>query len=230
MNTLLSNYYTKSIRLTPDGFSLFKLTENGMALRQDHQTAENVLLTNVAPQFFDFDSQPAQEIDVVVATHVPMLIPDIIYKEEQARDYLRMQHNITHIGQHYCDSLGLYRSLYFLTQNECDTIRVLNCQPKYKSEASLLFAFLQEQGKKDAVLLSMDDKFADIIVMHDNAPALVNRITRMDNVDILYYTLNCVQQFGLSSPTLYVHYFNKTNKKLNDLLSNYHSEVIFLNR
>lgn len=228
MSTLISNYYTKSIRLTPDGFSLFNQNEKGEVIRQDYQSAENVLLTNVAPQFFNFEVQPAQSIDIIVATHVPMLIPDIIYKEEQAQDYLRMQHNITHIGQHYCDQLGLYRSLYFLTQNECDTIRALNCQPQYKSEASLSYAFLKEQGKKDAVLLSMNEKFADIIVMHDNAPALVNRLTRIENVDVLYYTLNCVQQFGLSSPTLFVHYFGQKNKKLNDLLSNYHSEVIFL--
>ncbi|MCQ2264606.1 MAG: DUF3822 family protein [Bacteroidales bacterium] len=228
MSTLLSSYYTKSIRLAPNGFSLFNQNEKGEIVREDYLTAENVLLTNEAPKFFNIESNENMSIDIIVATRVPMLIPDIIFKDEQARDYLQMQHDVSQFGKHYTDALGNYRSLYFLTQNEFDTISKLGCVPHFKSEATLLYEFLMRQDNEEAVMLSVNDTFVDIIALHGKQPALVNRLTRIEPVDILYYTLNCTQQFGLSAPTLFVHYFTKTNKKLNDLLKQYHNDVIFL--
>jgi len=66
------------------------------------------------------------------------------------------------------------------------------------------------------------------MAMHGGEPSFVNRLTRTENVDILYYTLNCMQQFGLASPTLFVQYFSDNNRKLNDLLKKYHQHVVIL--
>lgn len=228
MSKLLSNYYTKSIRLTPNGFSFFSENEKGEIIRKDYLNAENVLISNEAPKFFGMTSDNRNPLDIIVATHIPMLIPDIIYREEQAREYLQMQHDISQYGKHFTDEIGRYRSLYFLTKNNYDIIESLDCIPQFKSEGTLLYSYLREQGKDDCILLSINDKFVDIIALHGKEPALVNRLTRIENTDILYYTLNCMQQFGLNAPTLFVHYFTQTNKKLNNLLQQYHNEVIFL--
>ncbi|MBR4136580.1 MAG: DUF3822 family protein [Bacteroidales bacterium] len=225
MNPILTAYYTKSIRLTPNGFSLFSL-ENGKLKREDYGNEENVLMTQKVPAFFRLsDDEPKTPVDVVVATHVPMLIPEVIYDEAKMKDFLAMQFDVSQLGQAFADQLGLYRSLYFLTQNECDTLKSVPFQPVFKSEATILYDFLLHQVQGDAVLLSVNDHFVDYFAMHANAPALVNRSTRTENVDILYYSLNCMQQFGLSEPTIYVHYFSTPNKKLNDLLRHYHNKV-----
>ena len=228
MDTTLSNYYKKSIRLTPNGFSLFKVNDNGKVERHDVPAGENVLLTTKAPEFFDMETATPQPIDIIVGTHVPMLVPDVIYDEAKAKDYLNMQFDITHYGQHFSDQLGHYRSLYFLTQNEYDTINHLPCIPHFISEGTLLYRFLCEKGESEAMLLSVNDHYVDVIATHGGEPSFVNRLTRTENVDVLYYTLNCMQQFVMNTPTLFVHYFNKPYKKLNDLLMKYHEKVVLL--
>ena len=110
--------------------------------RHDVPAGENVLLTTKAPEFFGMETATPQPIDIIVGTHVPMLVPDVIYDEAKAKDYLNMQFDITHYGQHFSDQLGHYRSLYFLTQNEYDTINHLPCIPHFISEGTLLYRFL----------------------------------------------------------------------------------------
>ena len=227
MNALISKFYTKSIRLTPDGFSFYKISDNELEHR-DFVNNQNVLITTEAPKFFDFGSQDIQPLDIVVATQPAMLVPDSIYSDDKAREYLKLQFDISQIGQHFSDQVSHYRALYFLNQNEYSTVNELKCLPRFVSEASLLYKFVSEQNQKDSMLLSINDTFADIIVLHQNEPSLVNRITRMENVDILYYTLNCVMQFGLSAPAIFIHYFSKTNKNLNDLLKQYHNNITIL--
>lgn len=228
METLLSAYYTKSIRLTPDGFSLFRQTEGGGLERQDCPAGENALLTTLAPGFFGLCADNMQTIDVIVGTHVPMLVPDVIYDESRARDCLAMQFDLTHYGQHFSDTVGHYRSLYFLTRNEYTTVNQLPCIPHFVSECSLFYRFLRGRGEPEAMLLTVNDGYVDVMAVHGGEPSFVNRLTRTGEVDVLYYTLNGAQQFALESPTLFVQYFNKTNKKLNDLLVKYHPKVVFL--
>ena len=47
-------------------------------------------------------------------------------------------------------------------------------------------------------------------------------------MDLLYHTLNSVQQLGMAAPTLFVHYFTKPNRKLNDLLARYIDHITLL--
>lgn len=225
---LLTQYYKKSIRLTPDGFSLYNLSESGKLESRSFPVSENALLTKEAPIFFNFKEASEQHIDVIVGTQTPLLIPDILYEEDKAKEYLRLQYDITQLGKYYCDSLGKYRSLYFLTQNEYATLSALPCSLHFISEASLLCNFLQDIDTSDSLLISVNESFVDIIMTHRNEPVLVNRIFHIEPVDVLYYTLNCIQQYALSEYRLYVQYFGKANKRLNDLLQQYHPNVIIL--
>ena len=228
MNSLLIHHYTKSIRLTPDGFSLYGEAKGDTLRHTYHANAENALLTLKAPEFFGLSADAEATLDVIVATRPPLLVPDVIFDESKVRDYLRMQFDISQIGEHFCDTLGHYRSLYFLTQNELTALSGLPCKLQYKSEATLLYQFLQSQGESNAVLLSVNDTFADILAVQNGEPLLVNRTTHVENVDLLYHTLNSVQQLGMADPTLFVHYFTKPNKKLNDLLARYLDHIIIL--
>lgn len=228
MNDFIKQYYQKSIRLTPNGFSLYKQGEDGQVSVEHFQNTENVLIGKQASDFFNLEAMPYQPIEIVSATHAPMLVPDEIYDDAKAAQYLQLQFDISQFGHHFSDQLGHYRALYFLTQNEYSTVNEINCLPRFVSEATLLYRFLSDQSKSESVLLSVNDTFADVVALHKGEPTLVNRITRMENVDILYYTLNCMQQFMMTDTTLYVHYFYQPNRKLNELLCNYHQNVIIL--
>ncbi len=227
MNTLLSKYYTKSIRLSSDGFSLFNTDEDGALHRQDYKSGENVLLSAEAPAFFRLENS-SEPLDIIVATHVPMLIPEIIYDDGKAKEYLNIQHDITHYGQHYSDRAGLYRALYFLTQNEYTTVSSLPCQPRTVSEMTLFCRFLQEQNHPESMLVSVNDRFVDFLAMHDNQPSFVNRTFHTEAVDVLYYSMNCIQQFGFREPEIIVNYFCAPDKKLEELLRKYHQQVTIL--
>jgi hypothetical protein len=227
MNALLSKYYTKSIRLSSDGFSLFDTDENGTLHRQDFQNGENVLLSAEAQKFFRLENSN-DPLDIIVATHVPMLIPEIIYDDGKAKDYLSIQHDITHYGQHYSDRIGLYRALYFLTQNEHTTISSLPCQLRTVSEMTLFCQFLQEHNHPESMLVSVNDRFVDFLAMHDNQPSFVNRTFHTEAVDVLYYSMNSIQQFGFREPEIIVNYFCAPDKKLNELLQKYHQQVTIL--
>lgn len=228
MNNNLTNYYQKSIRLTPDGFSLYGLQDDGSLTQAFYPSAENALVTNLAPDFFKFGAEESSLLDIIVATRLPMLIPNVIYEESKDTNYLRMQFDISQLGKSFNESIGRYRSLFFLTQNEYSSLNELNCKPVFKSEISLFYDFLLQQESEESVLLSLNETFADFIVVQKGEPLMVNRTTHIENVDILYYTINCMQQMGLSSPTLYVKQFGKPNKKLNDLLLQYLDNIILL--
>lgn len=218
----------KSIRLTPDGFSLYYLHDNNDMRHVFHPAKENALITNEAPDFFKMDAASKKPLDIIIATHVPMLIPDVVFVKDKAKDYLQLQFDVAQFGESFDEILGRYRSLSFLTQNECSTLNELPCIPVFKSEVSIMYDFLKQQEENDAVMISINDSFADILAVQKGEPVLVNRTRHVENVDILYYTINCMQQMGLSSPTLFVQYFSKPNKKLNELLAQYLDNIIIL--
>lgn len=228
MDSLLSKYFTKSIRISPDGFSFFKTDDNGKIERADYAKGENALIAKLAPDFFKFAETGMKPLDIIVATNVPMLIPDTIYDDAKAKEYLQLQYDITFFGQHYSDQIDQYRALYFLTQNEHSTLNDLYCVPHFISETSLLTRFIKEQTSDDALLLTINNNFVDLLSVQHNAITFVNRFTHIENIDVLYQVLHCRQQLKAENAALYVYYFADNNKKLNDLLQEYHKNTIIL--
>lgn len=228
MNNLLNTYYTKSIRLTPNGFSLYKTDSNGNLVYKHYKNTQNVLISTSAPDFFEFENAGIQPLDVITATHVPILIPDSLYDDSKAKDYLSLQFDITHFGQYFSDQLAHYRALFFLNQNDYSTLNNMSCLPRFVSDTTCLFRFLNDQQLPESILLSVNDTFADLIVLHKQEPVLINRLQHIDNTDVLYQLLNLIKQFGLLDPTLFIQYFYECTPGLNDLLKKYISNVIIL--
>ena len=117
MNTLFREYYGKSIRIAPDGFSLFKREGDRLTAKHYPQTTD-ALLSVEAPQFFSGNEQ----VTIISAHHIPMLVPDELYQPEKEKEYLNLQFDTSRLGQTFSDKLGHYQAVYFLTQNEKDTI------------------------------------------------------------------------------------------------------------
>lgn len=228
MNPIISSYYSRAIRLTPNGFSFYKQDNAGNVTAKHYKNTENAIISTAAPDFFEFNPDKILPLDVITAIQVPMLIPDEHYDDSKACEYLRLQFDLTRFAQHYSDQLAHYRALFFLEQNENTTLNNMACLPRFVCETALLYQFLSGQNIPEAILLAMNDNFADLVVLHKQEPVLINRLTRVDNMDILYHILNTIKQFGLIRPNLYVHYFYEGNSKLNKLLIQYLPNVIIL--
>lgn len=231
MNSLPGFFYTKSIRLVPDGFSLYDCGEDGGdgIVRVRHcRYADNELITTTAPAFFRFKDEEPPAVDVIVATRIPVLVPDALYDERKNKDYLRLQYDLTSYGLSFSDTLAQYRAVGFLEQNEKSTFENLGCRTAFHSDAFQLYRFLAAQDTPEAVMLALNGTFADIVAMHRHEPVLVNRLHHTAPTDILYHLLNAIRQFGLSRPDIYVHDFYGPDNKLNGFLKKYLPGTVFL--
>ena len=213
MSPFTEQYYEKSIRIAPDGFSFFKL--NGKKMESvSFSYTDNTLITNEAPRFFN----PSDEITVIAARHIPMLIPDEIYDPDRNMEYLTLQFDTSHLGESYTDKNGLYQSVHFLTKNEKDTLGRLPFRFKMVAEITLFYRFLCQQEASDSLFVGRNRDFTDVVAVHKGEILLANRFQLVEPADTLYYMYNIVTQFHLQNPALYLHFFVEEEKKLISLL------------
>ena len=216
MTPFIEQYYEKSIRIAPDGFSFFKL--NGKKMESvSFSYSDNTLITNEAPKFFN----TSDEVTVIAARHIPMLIPEEIYDPARNMEYLTLQFDTSHLGESYSDKNGLYQAVYFLTKNEKDTIGRLPFRFKMVAESTLFYRFLSNQETTDSLFVGRNRDFTDIVAVHKGEILLANRFQLVEPADTLYYIYNIVTQFHLQSPALYLHCFGEDDKKLISLLKSY---------
>ena len=213
MTPFIQQYYEKSIRIAPDGFSFFK--QNGKKTETvAFSYADNALITNEAPRFFN----PSDEITVIVAKHTPMLIPDEIYDSARDKEYLSLQFDTSRLGESYSDKLGAYRAVYFITQNEKDTLGRLPSRFQTVAESTLFYRFLCQQNANDTLFVGRNVDFTDVMAVHKGEILLTNRFPLVEPADTLYYIYNVITQFHLQDPAIYLHFFAEEDKKLIALL------------
>ena len=223
MNTSFQAYYGKSIRIAPDGFSLFK-RDGQRLVRKDYPYASDALITTEAPQFFA-DNDP---VTVVSAHHIPMLIPDELYDPEKVKDCLNLQFDTSRLGSTFTDTMGRYKAVYFLTQNELDTLSRLPFPRETVAESTLFYQYLCEQEHDNALFVALNDKFTDVLAVQKKEPVLLNRFHLVEPADTLYYICNVLKQYNLHEPAVFLHFFCAENKKLLQLMKNCPAKTIIL--
>ena len=216
MKPFIEQYYGKSIRIAPDGFSFYKITGQKVETL-GFSYSDNTLITNEAPRFFN----PSDEITVIAAQHIPILIPEEIYDSTHDMDYLTLQYDTSHLGESFSDKNGLYRSVYFLTKNEKDTLGRLPFRFTMVAESTLIYRFLRQLEANESLFIARNRDFTDIVAVHKGEILLANRFHLVEPADTLYYIYNIVTQFHLQSPTLYLHFFAVEDKKLTALLKSH---------
>ena len=216
MSPFIEQYYDKSIRIAPNGFSFFRIDGKKME-SVSFSYAENTLITNEAPRFF----RSSDEITVIAARHTPMLIPEEIYDPTRNMEYLTLQFDTSHLGESNSDKNGSYRSVYFLTKNEKDTLGRLPFHFNLVSETTLFYRFLCQQEANESLFVGRNKDFTDIVAVHKGEILLANRFNLVEPTDTLYYIYNIVTQFHLQHPALYLHFFAEEDKKLTALLKSH---------
>lgn len=223
MTPLLKEYYGKSIRIAPDGFSFYK--EDGKRLTvKTFPHSSNALITTEAPSFFN----PDTSLDIIASQQVPMLIPTELFAPAKVTEYLALQFDTSRLGRAYNDPLGEYQAVYFLSQNVMDTIGRLPFTHQVVSETTLTFRMLQQLNAAAAISVGLNNGFFDVAVVHKGAPQLANRFPMTEPTDILYYLLNIIRQLNLRSPEVLLHFHEEADKKLLQLLKTYKLKPIIL--
>ena len=216
MTPFIEQYYDKSIRIAPDGFSFFRLNGKKIASMSFSYT-DNTLITNEAPEFFN----SSDEITLIAARNIPMLVPEEIYDPVRDKEFLTLQFDTSHLGESYSDKTGTYRAVYFLTQNEKDTLKRLPFRFQMVAESTLFYRFLCQQEATDSLFVSRNSNFTDVMAVRKGEILMANRFQLVEPADTLYYIYNIVTQFRLQSPSLYVHFFADEDKKLTALLKSH---------
>lgn len=179
--------------------------------------ADNTLITNEAPRFFNH----SDEINVIVAKHTPMLIPDEIYDPARNMEYLTLQFDTSHLGESFSDKNGIYQSVFFITKNEKDTLGRLTFHFNMVAETTMFYRFLCQQETNESLFISRNRDFTDILAVHKSEIILANRFNLVEPADTLYHIYNVITQFHLQNPALFLHYFAEEDKKLTSLLKTY---------
>lgn len=213
MNDTYKLYDRESIRIAPDGFSFYKPDGRKTASRT-FPNSSGALLSTEAPQFFDTGAQ----VTVIAAQHVPMLVPAELYDPGKDREYLALQFNISKLGATFTDAVGAYQAVYFLTQNELDTLNRLPFPHQTVAETTLFYRFLCEQRDTSALFVAANPEFTDIVATQKEELLLMNRFRPAEPEDTLYHILNVVKQYNLRQPALYLRQFGDGSRKLPQLL------------
>ena len=223
MKSLFQEYYGKSIRIAPDGFSFFKPSLRGLTIKSFPRTSD-ALLSTEAPQFFGTE----EKVTVIAAQHIPMLVPAELYRPEKEREYLDLQYDTSRLGATCTDDAGAYKAVYFLTQNEKDTLGRLPFPHETVSETTLLYRMLCECNAESSMFVAQNAAFTDIVAVQKGELLFANRFRLVEPVDTLYYICNVIQQFNLRQPQLFLHFFTEENKKLPQLLKTYKLNPVIL--
>lgn len=213
MNTVFQQYYEKSIRLAPDGFSFFK-QEGKRLVCKTFPRSSDALLSTEAPTFFGSE----EAVTVIAAHHIPMLVPAEIHNPDKNAAYLQLQFDTSQLGAAFADATGMYQSVYFLTKNENDTVGRLPFRSQIVAETTLLYRFLCENAPELSVFVAMNGTFVDILAVQKGEIAFLNRFHLIEPSDILCYLYNIMKQFNLKQPELFLHFFEEEDKKLVQLL------------
>ena len=223
MNDTYKLYDKESIRIAPDGFSFYKL-DGSKTVSKTFASTSGALLSTEAPQFFG----NAAQVTVVAAQQVPMLVPAELYDADKDRDYLALQFDTSKLGATFTDAVGAYQAVYFLTQNETDTLNRLPFPHQTVAETTLFYRFLCAQGHSAALFVSANPGFTDIVATQKEELLLMNRFRPAEPEDTLYHVLNVVKQCNLRQPALYLRPFGDKDRKLSQLLKTYNLNPIIL--
>ncbi len=213
MTSLHNRYHQKSIRISPDGFSFCRI-EGNKSKTADFPVETGALITVEAERFFT----PGDQITVISATDSPLLIPTEIYDEYRVFDYLKLHTDTSLVAKTYTETIGEYTALCYLTQEKKNAIEKLGDSAVLRHESSLFFQFLKDSNCKEAVLVSQNPSFFDLMVVHKGSLQLLNRFMLSNAEDTLYYILNTMKQFKIKSPDIFIVRECRTADKVAELL------------
>lgn len=229
---LVKKQYSLSIRILSDGFSLFVYDENYQLISTKHITPEHgtdkaVTLQNILVNHKELHQQ-YKNIAIICESGYHTIIPDIFYKTENNKQFLKLQHPTLP------DPYQIFHTK--LPHQQCTMI--------YGLEQSMIEVFLSHfqqiipeshlvsivkriiSEDKNRLTLWVRQEETDCIVYNDHRIILLNKYTYQQPEDILYHILNIYQQLELSPSELCTELYDDENSNNIPLIKKHLPEVI----
>ena len=198
MNNFLQ-LYDKSIRLKPNGFSLLQ-NDNG----HDHVT-------------------------VISNLQVPVLIPKTLFDETAKEDYINLNYEIEEPIFIFDEEIEEYHLLHFIPERQKMELEQHGYSLQWLHLSGLLYKELRQSefydSRKSYFSLYAEDNFIDFIFEKEGKLQLMNRFEYTSSYDILYYILNIVKQFQVSSTDISILLYNLEDEETILLLKQYIGQV-----
>lgn len=211
----------QSIRIYPNGFSLFKKDEN--ETEKEYPGSPVSFLPNSANTFFY--SSAREKSTLIVDSFPPLLIPKELYDENFALEYLKLQFDTNDIGKTYTDDNGIYTSLYFLNKETVNALEKLNIELDIFHQSTVLLQYIHHlpgiPEKRALLYIYVDHDFIDIILENGNMLLLINRFSYSTAFDILYHSLNILKQHKIDAGECQALLFNSKSQSIQELFKSY---------
>lgn len=214
MTSFFTQYFEKSIRISPDGFSFCKM-ENGKYHSIIFHNDSNALLTVEAANFFSSDDL----IDVVLAENVPVLVPEEIFNSQMTIEYLKFQTDTSKIDKTIIDNFDNYIAISFISQDKANSLKKLPNKINIHIESSIFLKFLNDTNIANALFISQNQSYFDLLILQKKQLQLLNRFELDDTNDTIYYILNVIKQYGLKNPDVFIFDIDERGKPISDFLT-----------
>lgn len=220
MDIFIHNH-SKSIHITPNGFSFFKKEGEKKAVKKEYPNVILGTLSQFAPDFLNY--APDETIDIIVNLAAPVLVPTPLFEEESLEKYLRMQFDISKQDHLFHDEISSYKSVYYLTDEVVNNLQRLNTPYQVIHQSTLLYRNLDVENDPfdHSIVLFVGNGSFDLILLKNKKIYLINKYNFSGNMDILYYILNIIKQFDLTLEKVNLRVIQNQPKEIVALLKKY---------
>lgn len=215
-DSTISNQYSLSIRINPDGFSLSVVDESNNLLST--KSVQETLTSLSAEQITQLIRKETQinyrSIHLIYESDVYQFVPIPVFRSNEAADYLNLQHKISK------NDIVLYNY-----HPVWDTVNIFSIPKTIQAALSQLFPntiieqhvsyFLSAKVKtqhEEAVFIWTRNRMMDMIVFKKGKLYLLNSFPYQTSEDFTYNTLNVMEQLSIDSKDCKVRLFNAEKK------------------
>lgn len=216
------NFNTKSIRLHPNGFSLFK-RENERIENQELPFDSSLIFSDAIRTFFDDENK--ETVSVIVNMSPPILIPRELYDATAQADYLKLHFDINDPIDIYEDEIENYYSIYFISKKINEILKRSGIDFQMTNLFTVMYQDLHQKQilktKPNILGLFVDDQFVEFILEKEGQLQILNRFEYVSEYDILYFVLNLLKQQQISAKNMQMILYHRHHEKIEKLLNNY---------
>lgn len=190
---------------------------------------ESICLTaNGFHCFKDKELQPIVEKEmipkmVVVASSVPVLVPDVQEFAQPAEKFLFLQNPDAEVGDVVEEKFQNYRVIYSVATSAAEKLSLLNIQPHYKhlltASYNLLNSRFRDAFEQNALVVFPTQNHFLLILFSKGELLVVNQFEHHSDADMLYYLLNVIAQFELKIEESVLYFLYSDSKRDNFLKS-----------
>lgn len=220
--------YSLSIRIYPDGFSLFVCNENNEVLSTEHHYTEGGQLEE---SFISLCStlSDCQSVSLVMVTDFYTLIPATIFNPDKKNDFLRLQHpNLTDTSEIFYTYYKHIDAILVYAFDKKNIKTVQSAFPEINIQHHLHHLIENlETARGEQISLIIKSGSIDCLASRHNYIQLLNNFAFQTEEDIVYHVLNILHHLDFNHETTQITIYHENNKSINpiDKLKPYISKI-----